>query len=243
MKYLLTAFDLLTTLPLPASKNWQAGDSGRSAGWFSLVGLYIGGLVAGAFALLQIYFSHMISAALSLAFWILLTGGLHLDGLADCFDGMFHASDPERRLQIMKDSHIGAFGVIGLILVLLIKFSALISLSSTDAVGAILLSASFARWCVLLTWKQPLARPDGFGADFSSGLRIHAIILGSLIPLGLAIWLKGTGFVAMGLGLLVTVLILFVAKKNLGGVTGDVLGMIIELVEVSVLLVFSFGGR
>ena len=137
MKYLLTAFDLLTTLPLPALKNWQAGDSGRSAVWYSLVGLCIGALVAGAFALLQIYFSHMISAALSLAFWILLTGGLHLDGLADCFDGMFHASDPERRLQIMKDSHIGAFGAIGLILVLLIKFSALSSLSSIRASGAI----------------------------------------------------------------------------------------------------------
>jgi len=242
MKYLLIAFDLLTTLPLPASKNWQAGDSGRSAVWYSLVGLCIGALVAGAFALLQIYFTHMISAALALAFWVLLTGGLHLDGLADCFDGMFHASDPEHRLQIMKDPHTGAFGVIGLILVLLIKFSALTSLSSTRAIGAILLSASFARWCVLLIWKQPPARPDGLGADFSSGLQIHAIVLGALIPLGLAVWLGGTGFVAIGLGLLVTFFILLVAKRNLGGITGDVLGMIVELVEVSVLLAFSFGG-
>ncbi len=95
------------------------------------MGLCIGALVAGSFALLQIYFSHGISAALALAFWVVLTGGLHLDGLADCFDGMFHASNPERRLQIMKDPHTGAFGVIGLILVLLIKFSALTSLSST----------------------------------------------------------------------------------------------------------------
>jgi len=242
MKYLLTAFDLLTILPLPASKHWQAGDSGRSAVWYSMVGLCIGALVAGAFTLLQIYFSHILSAALALAFWVLLTGGLHLDGLADCFDGMFHASNPERRLQIMKDPHMGAFGVIGLMLVLLIKFSALTSLSSTRAIGAILLSASFARWCVLLTWKQPLARPDGFGADFSSGLQAHAIILGGLIPLGLALWLGETGFLAIGLGLLVTLFILFVAKKNLGGITGDVLGMIIELVEVSVLLVFAFGG-
>jgi adenosylcobinamide-GDP ribazoletransferase len=242
MKYLLTAFDLLTILPLPASKDWQAADSGRSAVWYSLVGLCIGGLVAGAFALLQIYFSHILSAALALVFWVVLTGGLHLDGLADCFDGMFHASNPERRLQIMKDPHTGAFGVIGLILVLLIKFSALTSLSPMRATGAILLSASFARWCVLLIWKQPLARPDGLGADFASGLRIHAIVLGGLIPLGLALWLGGTGFVAIGLGLLVTLFILFVAKKNLGGITGDVLGMIVELVEVSVLLAFSFGG-
>ena len=242
MKYLLTAFDLLTTLPLPAWKNWQAGDSGRSAVWYSLVGLCIGALVAGAFALLQIYFSHIISAALALAFWVLLTGGLHLDELADCFDGMFHASNPERRLQIMKDPHTGAFGVIGLILVLLIKFSALTSLSSTGAVGAILLSASFARWCVLLIWKQPLAYSGGMGADFSSGLQAASLLLGGLIPLGLALWLGETGFLAIGLGLLVTIIILFLAKKNLGGITGDVLGMIIELVEVAVLLAFSFGG-
>ena len=242
MKYLLTAFDLLTTLPLPALKNWQAGDSGRSAVWYSLVGLFIGALVAGAFALLQIYVSNMISAALALAYWVLLTGGLHLDGLADCFDGMFHASNPEQRLQIMKDPHTGAFGVIGLILVLFIKFSALTSLSSARAIGAILLSASFARWCVLLTWKQPLARPDGLGADFALGLKTYAIVLGGLIPLGLAVWLGGTGFVAIGLGLLVTVLIFFVAKRNLGGITGDVLGMIIELVETVVLLTFAFGG-
>ena len=184
MKYLLTAFDLLTTLPLPASKNWQAGDSGRSAVWYSLVGLCIGALVAGAFALFQIYFSHILSAALALAFWVLLTGGLHLDGLADCFDGMFHASNPERRLQIMKDPHTGAFGVIGLILVLLIKFSALTSISPTRAIGAILLSASFARWCVLLIWKQPLARPMAWEQISLSGLRAGSIILGGLIPLG-----------------------------------------------------------
>ena len=111
------------------------------------------------------------------------------------------------------------------------------------AVGAILLSASFARWCVLLAGKQPLARPDGLGADFSSGLQTYSIILCGLIPLGLAIWLKGTGFLAICIGLLATILIFFMAKKNLGGVTGDVVGMIIELVEISVLLVFSFGGR
>jgi len=243
MKYLPSAFDLLTTLHLPSSKKWQAGDSGRSAVWYSLVGLCIGGLVAGIFALAQMVFSRMVSAALSLALWALLTGGLHLDGLADCFDGMFQASDPERRLEIMKDPRIGAFGVIGLVLVLFIKFSALASLSSMRATGAILLSASFARWCVLLTWKQPLARPDGFGADFSSGLRAGSIILGGLIPLGLAIWLKGTGFVAIGFGLLVTAFILLAARRNLGGITGDVLGMIIELVEATVLLVFSFGGQ
>ncbi len=94
----------------------------------------------------------------------------------------------------------------------------------------------------MLIWKQPLASASGMGAEFSSGLKAGSIILGSLIPLGLALWLGETGFLAIGLGLLVTLVILFLAKKNLGGITGDVLGMIIELVEVAVLLAFSFGG-
>lgn len=243
MKYLLIAFDLLTTLPFPESKDWQDGDSGRSAGWFSLVGLCVGVCVAGAFALLQMYFSHIVSAALSLALWVALTGGLHLDGLADCFDGMFHASNSEHRLQIMKDPHTGTFGVVGLILVLLVKFSTLSSLSLVRAMGAILLSTSFGRWCILLAGKQPLARPEGLGADFASGLRTQSIVLGSLIPLGLVVWLKGTGLLAVGLGLIVTVLILVAAKRNLGGITGDVLGMVVELVEAVVLLAFSLNIR
>jgi adenosylcobinamide-GDP ribazoletransferase len=243
MKSLWIAFDLLTILPFPASKDRQAGDSGRSAGWYSLVGLCVGGLVAGAFVFLRMYFPQSISAALSLVFWVLLTGGLHLDGLADCFDGMFHASHPEHRLQIMKDPHTGVFGVIGLILVLLIKFSALSSLSPGRAVGVILLSASFGRWCILLAGKQPLARPEGLGADFASGLRTHSIFLGSLIPVGLAVWLQGTGLLAVALGLLVTALILVAARRNLGGVTGDVFGMIVELVEAAVLLTLSVTSR
>ncbi len=241
MRTLRIAFNLLTTIPLPASKDWQAGDSGRAAGWYAFVGLCLGGIVAALVSLLGLYFPQTVSAAISLAVWVALTGGLHLDGLADCFDGMFHASSPERRLQIMKDPHVGSFGVVGLILVLLVKFSLLASLSPGRAVGAILLSASLARWCVTLAGTQPLARPDGMGADFATGLKKSSLFLGALIPAALGIWLGIAGGLAIGLGLLATFLVLRIAKKNLGGVTGDVFGMIIELVEVSVLL--AFGSR
>ena len=101
------------------------------------------------------------------------------------------------------------------------------------------MSTSFARWCILQIWKQPPARPDGLGTDFSSGLRAGSVLLGGLIPLRLAVWLGGTGFLAIGLGLLATALILFVAKKNLGGITCDVLGMIIEIAGTMSLLVFA----
>jgi adenosylcobinamide-GDP ribazoletransferase len=239
MKYFLGAFNLLTTLPFPLPKDWQAGDSGRSAGWYSFVGLCIGALVAGSLFLFRIFFSNMASAALSLAIWVMLTGGLHLDGLADCFDGMFHASDPEHRLQIMRDPHIGAFGVIGLVLILLLKFSLLSSISSNYFPLSILLSASFARWCVVLAGKQSLARSDGMAADFASGLQTQSVILSALIPLGLVVWLGKIGLLAAGLGWLTAFIILGIAKRNLGGVTGDVFGLIVELVETTMLLAFT----
>ena len=152
---------------------------------------------------------------------------------------MFHASSPERRLQIMKDPHVGAFGVLGLILTLLVKFSLLASLAPGRAVGAILLAASLARWCVTLAGTQPLARPTGMGADFAAGLAKPAIALGALVPLALVIWLKAPGLIALVVGVLALLTILRIARTNLGGVSGDVFGLIIEIVEVMVLLVFS----
>ncbi len=121
MKYLSIAFNLLTTLPVRAPVDWQSGDTGRAAVWYPFVGLVIGALVALAYNLLHLFFPPVITAALTLTLWVILTGGLHLDGLADCCDGLLHASNPEKRLEIMKDSHMGAFGGIGLVLILLLK--------------------------------------------------------------------------------------------------------------------------
>lgn len=239
MKRLLTALRLLTSLPVPHAGEWQAGDSGRAAAWYPLVGLILGALVALVFFLLEPIAPRPVVGALALTTWVVLTGGLHLDGLTDCFDGMFHASNAERRLQIMKDPHVGAFGVVGLVLTLLVKYSALISLTPEHATGAILLSASLARWCVTLAGTQPLARPTGMGADFAAGLTKTAIALGALIPLGLALWLGWQGLLALAAGLLATFVILRLARSNLGGVTGDVFGLLIEITEVVVLLVFT----
>jgi adenosylcobinamide-GDP ribazoletransferase len=239
MKRFITAFRLMTSLPMPDTGEWQAGDSGRAATWYPFVGLCLGGLVAFVLSLLRSFAPLLVAAVLALIFWVALTGGLHLDGLSDCFDGMFHASSPECRLQIMKDSHIGAFGVVGLVLTLLVKFSLLASLTPEHAAGAILLAASLARWCVAIAGTQPMARPTGMGADFAAGLTKSTIVLGALIPLGVVIWLKAAGLLALSAGFLAMLIIVRLAKANLGGVTGDVLGMIIEIVEVIVLLVFG----
>lgn len=174
MKYLRIAFSLLTTLPVRAPADWQPGDSGRAAAWYPLVGLALGLLLAAVYSAAALVFSPQVVAALTLAAWVALTGGLHLDGLSDCCDGLFHPSNPQRRLEIMKDPHLGAFGAVGLGLALLLKFAALASLAPERAAPAILLAASLGRWAILPAGLQPLARPGGMGADFASGLRKSA---------------------------------------------------------------------
>jgi adenosylcobinamide-GDP ribazoletransferase len=239
MRYLSIAFQLLTILPVRAPVHWNPGDSGRAAGWYPFVGLLIGALVATAYAVLGFRFSPLVTAALSLTLWVVLTGGLHLDGLADCCDGLLYAGNPERRLEIMKDSHMGAFGGIGLFLALLLKISALASLPVGHSFTAILLAASLGRWFIVVAGFQPPARPGGMGADFSSDLQSSALLWGGLIPLLLAVYLGIQGIMALGVTSLGVLFVLRFARARIGGVTGDVFGLVVEAAEILTLIVFT----
>jgi len=146
----------------------------------------------------------------------------------------------ERRLEIMKDPRVGAFGVIGLVLVLFLKAAALASLTSTSSFG-ILLAASLARWCILPAGLLPLARPSGMGSDFAAGFQRSFILWSVLIPLALAILLGRRGMLSSVAGLGATLFVLWLAKSRIGGVTGDVFGMVVEIVETVVLLASLIG--
>lgn len=230
----------MTTLPFRLPEDWSAGDSGRASVWYPFVGLVIGALTWLTWKGSMFFFPPLVAGVITLVVWVALTGGLHLDGLADCCDGLLASASVERRLEIMKDPHMGAFGVIGLILVLLLKAAVLTSLTPVTSFG-ILLAASLARWCILSAGLLPLARPSGsgMGADFASGFRRSFMIWGALIPLGIA-WALGTRAVLPVIaGVCAMALILFFAKSRIGGLTGDVFGMVVEIVETVVLLAFS----
>jgi adenosylcobinamide-GDP ribazoletransferase len=240
MRSLQIAFGLLTTLPIRLPADWKAGDSGRAAVWYPLVGLFIGALTWLAWTGATLVFPALVAAVLALVVWVVLTGGLHLDGLADCCDGLLVSAPPARRLEIMKDPHVGAFGVIALVLVLLLKAAALMSLTTTSSL-AILLAASLARWCILPAGLLPPARPTGMGADFLSGFRRSSILRGALLPLAIALLLGVHGVFAALAGAGAAALSLSFAKSRIGGITGDVFGMVVEAVEVVVLLAFLVG--
>jgi adenosylcobinamide-GDP ribazoletransferase len=238
MKYFRIAFGLMTTLPIRLPDDWQAGDSGRASVWYPFVGLVIGGLTWLGWMSALRFFSPLVAGILTLIPWVTLTGGLHLDGLADCCDGLLASTTIERRLEIMKDPRLGTFGGIGLILTLLLKAAVLSSLTPQSALE-ILLAASLARWCILPAGLLPLARPSGMGADFKVGFKRWFIFVGAIIPLGLAIILGIHGLISLLAGLLAAAIVLHLAKSRIGGVTGDVFGMTVEVVEVVSLLAFT----
>ena len=223
----------LTIFPTPSVK-WESGDLGRAGGYFPLVGLLIGLILLAAWWGLGLVLPEMVTAVLVVALWAVLTGGLHLDGLADCGDGLLAAVSPERRLEILKDSRIGAFGAIALVLHLLLKVVVVASLA--HPVG-LLLAPTVGRWLILPTAKRPLARPSGMGSEFAQTLSAQSILLGGIVPIVLAAVIGWAGVIAFCTATLLAGLLWRFCDNRLGGITGDVFGLVIESTETVTLLV------
>ena len=245
MKGLRLALSFLTSVPVRAEADApRPGALGRAAIWFPWVGVGVGLILTGAHLVFGWLFPPLLAATLTVAAWAALTGGLHLDGLADCCDGLFATATPERRLDIMRDPRLGAFGVIGLILFLMLKVLAVASLPNTySPVAFFVMVASVSRWLIVLVAQQPPARPGGLGADFKHGLTPRVVALAALAPL---VWvvvglLYGWWplLIAIVLAHLVALAIMAVARARLGGVTGDVFGLTVELSELITLLAIA----
>jgi adenosylcobinamide-GDP ribazoletransferase len=267
MRRFLQALGLLTRLPV--SVRWEPDLAwGRLAGWFAPVGFLLGGLVFGLAYVWMLWpatrCQPLLGAALMVTCGAALTGALHLDGWGDCCDAFFVPADREKRLAIMADPRIGSFGTVGLVLLLLVKTAAVNGLllqagavvanpgawPLMQALWPLVAAPTLARALVVLTLAWPrnqLARPGGMGARVRDGLagrHVAAAALAAmlvLVPCGwygcalaAAAGIVGIGFVRL-------------AHARIGGVTGDVLGGLIELVETSVMLAaclasLRFGG-
>ena len=214
--------------------------------WFPLVGLIIGAVLAVLDFLLGLVLPALPGTALLLVAWVALTGGLHLDGFIDCCDGLLVAKPPESRLEIMKDSRVGAFGVIGAICLLLVKFSALVALAPDDRWRWLLVVPTLGRGAMVwAAWRYPLAREDGFAAWFRQGLGWPQVVVAGLTTLAVAVLLEGlAGLVAIAGVWLFTILFALWVRRRIPGLTGDVYGALNELAEVmGLLLVIIVDGR
>lgn len=230
----------LTIIPVPGGGHASLEALGRSAAWFPVVGMGLGLLLVLADRLTSWLFSPLLAALLTVTAWKLVTGGVHLDGLADCLDGLV-GRDPEHRLAIMRDSRIGAFGAVGLILFLMLEIVALAELVPPARGSALFAAPVMSRATpAVLAALFRAARPDGHGAAFQAGVRPAAIAIGLVIAVAASIFaLGGLGVAAGAVGLVAAVGLAFFLAGRLDGVTGDVLGAAVEISELAVLLTVS----
>jgi len=229
MGELLTAASLLTILPIRRNLQYTA----RALAWFPLVGVGLGLALAAAYFLYGLVFPPAVRAGLLVATWALLTGALHLDGVSDACDALMAATTRERRLEILRDVHMGAFGATGLMLVLLCKFAAL----NSSLLAVIFLAPVLARWAMVLAAAFPLARNDGMAALFAQGLTGRELFWATSITFVCCIPFGMLAVVSWAVALLVTLGISRLAISRLGGLTGDIYGLTCEVTEVAVLLV------
>jgi adenosylcobinamide-GDP ribazoletransferase len=201
-----------------------------------VVGLVIGLLLAIVDRVAIALFVPLLAAVLTVLVWKLVTGGLHLDGLADCLDGLAGRT-PAQRLEIMHDSQIGAFGATGLILFLILAVAALDGIDPPARPGAVLLAAVVGRSLPPMVGRIFRPASTGHGASFRAELRAWTPILTGALALAVA-WLTmgGRGVLALGLAAAVGLGFATFMAGRLGGVNGDVHGGVIEVGEVVVLL-------
>ncbi|MFQ5896126.1 MAG: adenosylcobinamide-GDP ribazoletransferase, partial [Nitrospinota bacterium] len=217
-----------------------------SVGWFPLVGFFLGGLLAGGDLLLAPWLPPLARSALVVVALAVLTGGLHLDGLADMVDALAGGRGVEERLQILRDSRTGALGAAAVAASLLLKTAALAELPGELRWRALWAVPALSRWvAALLCGWAPLARGrEGLGAAFAEGVRWPQLFLATaLCGLGGA-WLLGWALVALMVALaLAAGLYRSLLIRTLGGATGDAYGAATEAAEVALLLAFLIGGR
>ncbi|MCZ8516388.1 adenosylcobinamide-GDP ribazoletransferase [Paenibacillus filicis] len=247
----LAAFQFLTRLPVPVRLNYTDALFRRSVVFYPLAGLVLGLLLALAGWLLRMGLPTLPAAALLLTLWVGLTGALHLDGWMDTADGVLSHRSRERMLEIMKDSRVGAMGVMACVLLLLLKWSLLSELLQGDghlgpSALPMILIPLWSRWYMVIAiacW--PYARAEGsggLGGYFRGVGRKHlaAVTALALLLSTAVLAVIGQGWMMLGMlagGALVTGAAgsLYLSRK-LGGLTGDTYGALNELIETVLLL-------
>lgn len=238
MRLYIIALQFLTIIPLPFAVKCDKEDLGRSLAVFPLAGLTIGCLLAALNWVIAPRLPRPLADALLITFLSVVTGALHLDGLADVCDGIAARGGRERFLEVMKDSRVGAVGVVGLVLGLLLKWQALLAIPLADKWQALLLFPLLARFAQAQTVVfSRNARQDGLGSAFIAGAGAWHLMIAAGLTMAAA-WLL---LDIRGLAVLVVIyLFTWLAKTwfhhRLGGVTGDVVGCISEMNEILALV-------
>ena len=241
MNSFLIGLQFLTRIHLVRQTVWTAEDFGRSTRFFPLVGLVLGICYAlAAWLLLYALGMRSLTAALLLILPLLLTGGLHADGFMDTADGVFSGRDRARKLEIMKDSRVGAFGVVSFVMLMFVQYALLSDLAPMLFVPALFVMPIIGRLAMVLAVACfPYAREDGMGKTFADMADRSTVVIAALTTAILVLPWGALAAAALVLGTLFALLFCRIITNVLGGVTGDVYGAATVLTETLVLAVFS----
>ena len=236
----IVAAMFLTRLTIRSSRPWEKDDLASSVLMFPVIGALLGLMAAGVHALgSAIDLPPFLAAAITIAFLVLVTGALHEDGLADIADGLGGGRTRDDKLRIMRDSTLGSYGVLALVFGLLLRIGAVAALSPPMVVGgALIASSALSRAAMPLAMTvMSQARRDGLAARAGRphpGRAAASALIAILITSLCLPWYQAMTLIA--LTCLVSFLFLRLAQRQIGGITGDILGALQQIVDIVSLL-------
>lgn len=236
-----TAVRFLTIIPVPKRRDDRVEHMVRAAAYYPMVGGLLGGILAAVAYGTGLLWPPGTVAAIVVVTWAVLTGGLHLDGLADVADGLGGGYTPARRLEIMKDVHVGAFGVAAVVCALVLKVGFAGALDGVRLLKALVAAPTIGRFVQvgLIAVFSP-ARDEGMAATFKRYLRPLDTALAAATGLAVMIVLYGGwGPILMATVVGIAAAAGAVVSRRLGGLTGDVYGAFCEVAELATLAILS----
>lgn len=237
----LAALQFLTIIPVPWQREARENELGRSAGYFPVIGLIIGLILAGLVWLFDLILPTAVANVLLLVSMVILSGAIHLDGFADTCDGIAGHKTVEGRWQAMRDSRAGAFGIVGVVLLLLVKYVSLNSIPEASLMMTLVLMSVVSRWTMTYAiFVYPYAHSSGLGKTFKEGTTWPRFTMATIIAVAVgAILAQLVGLAIIFVTLVITAVIAAYFKSKFSGLTGDNYGAINEISEVSVLIIIA----
>lgn len=234
MRGFWSALQFLTRIPVPAGEYRLE----QAVVWLPFVGFLLGTLLAAADLGLRFAEVSPLVASTSIVVLLLaLSGALHADGLMDTCDAVFGHATPARRLEIMRDPHTGAFGVVGLVCVVALKIAAIDALPAAIRPQLLVLAPTLGRWSiVLLATVFPYGRPSGLGAPLKASATTRAFLAASVLPIAGCLAIGPVGIICGALAAATAVAAGRWLMRLLPGLTGDCYGAVCEVVETLVWL-------
>lgn len=236
MKEFLIALQFLTIMPLRIKSQINEKDFGAALFYFPVVGMLIGLVLCGA-AMFFDFLPSLPRSTVILLTSIVITGAVHLDGFADASDGLYGNKSKEKILEIMQDSRIGAMGAVGLVCLLLFKFSLIDGILEGGRGRALLVAPVISRWCMVFAcYSSECARKESKAKFFIEYASKKEVISAGIFTVALCVFLLGLKGAFVFISVFVPVCLFSgYVKRKIGGITGDILGALNEIAEVAAL--------